>query len=71
MVSLIATPTCEIGRNERWGGHGWKQQIFQWGADTSDDGAEIRFSGYYKCKCLRKIVSHFQMGGPAFYIEGL
>ena len=27
---------------------------FPTGADTSDEGAEIRFSGYYKCKMSPK-----------------
>ena len=71
MVRLIATPTCVIGRNERWGGHGWKQQIFEQGADTSDEGAEIRFSGYYKCKMSPKNSYSLSDGGLVFHIEGL
>ena len=33
---------------------GWRQEFFQRGADSSIEGAKIRFSGYHKCKTLKK-----------------
>ena len=37
--------------------------IFRRGADSSDEGAKIWFSGYYKCQNLRKITFHLPTGG--------
>ena len=31
--------------------------IFRWGPDSSDEGAKIRFSGYYKCQ--KSLKNHF------------
>ena len=45
--------------------------IFSNGADTSDEGAEIRFSGYYKCRMSPKNSYSLSDGGLAFCIEGL
>ena len=37
---------------------------FPTGADSSDEGAKIWFSGYYKCqKISEKIAFHLPMGG--------
>ena len=37
------------------------------GADSSDEGAIIRFSGYYKCqKYPKKVVVHLPMGRLAY-----
>ena len=44
---------------------------FPTGADTSDKGAAIRFSGYYKCKMSPRHSYSLSDGGLAFYIEGL
>ena len=29
---------------------GWRQEFSDGGADSSDEGAKIRFLGYYKCQ---------------------
>ena len=45
---------------------GWRQEISDGGADSSDEGANIWFSGYYKRqKSPKKLLSTFRRGAIA------
>ena len=44
-------------------GTGGSSKFSNGGLTLPTRGAEIRFSGYYKCKMSPKKVIHFQMGG--------
>ena len=49
---------------------GWRQEFSDGGADSSDEGAKIWFSGYYKCQNLRKNRFSPSDGGLACSDEG-
>ena len=53
VVQVDVKISVQVGCNESTQsvfGQGWRQEFPDWGADSSDEGAKILLSGYFKCQ---------------------